>query len=220
MNTPTTIEDSPEDDGQNEADKAINRHNETKPRESNGFSLDRLRSRSQEFSATSTARAGTCEVRKPKSDAFVRTSSDPEKRLEFDFLELESKDDVYLLLPEVTEQIARLNEREGKLVIKVRQARLVLSVERSGNSFLWLVKQSDSENTWLRSAENAATAAIEKWIRVVSNRPAKRYDFHEGASDPEPVWPSQTYEEMVNLAFENRIIDSLDHPVVQDLLGE
>jgi hypothetical protein len=37
----------------------------------------------------------------------------------------------------------------------------------------------------------------------------------------EPVWPTATFKELLRIAFGNgRLIDSLEHPVIQRLLGK
>jgi hypothetical protein len=35
----------------------------------------------------------------------------------------------------------------------------------------------------------------------------------------EPVWPKMTFNEIFNTAFEDKCIDSLDHPVIRSLRG-
>jgi hypothetical protein len=35
----------------------------------------------------------------------------------------------------------------------------------------------------------------------------------------EPVWPEATYQELIKLAFRDRLISSLDHPVIKRLRG-
>jgi hypothetical protein len=36
---------------------------------------------------------------------------------------------------------------------------------------------------------------------------------------PEPEWPETSFEELMQIAFRGRIINSLDHPVIRQLLG-
>jgi hypothetical protein len=35
----------------------------------------------------------------------------------------------------------------------------------------------------------------------------------------QPTWPKMTFEEILNTAFEDKCIDSLDHPVIRSLRG-
>ena len=36
---------------------------------------------------------------------------------------------------------------------------------------------------------------------------------------PEPNWPPQSLDELVEASFEGRLIDSVDHPAMRRLLG-
>ena len=36
----------------------------------------------------------------------------------------------------------------------------------------------------------------------------------------EPKWPDKSFGELLRIAFENRIIDRADHPVIRELNGE
>ena len=37
---------------------------------------------------------------------------------------------------------------------------------------------------------------------------------------PEPVWPTESFEEIVKIAFRDKLIDRPDHPVIKRLRGE
>jgi hypothetical protein len=56
---------------------------------------------------------------------------------------------------------------------------------------------------------------------MTANMSAQSYDVHIAPSSAaEPIWPKKTLAELLQLAFGNgRLIDSLDHPVIQRLLG-
>jgi len=36
----------------------------------------------------------------------------------------------------------------------------------------------------------------------------------------EPIWPTLAFEEILNIAFKNRIIDSDSHPIIRGLQGK
>jgi hypothetical protein len=47
------------------------------------------------------------------------------------------------------------------------------------------------------------------------------YDVYEAEGAlPEPEWPANNIDKLVNVAFRGKIITSLDHPVIQTLLGK
>ncbi len=37
---------------------------------------------------------------------------------------------------------------------------------------------------------------------------------------PPPEWPDKTIDEIVQLAFNGKVVDTLDHPVIQGLEGK
>lgn len=37
---------------------------------------------------------------------------------------------------------------------------------------------------------------------------------------PEPQWPDTSFQELVDIAFKGRFIDSMDHPVLKRLMGQ
>ena len=50
--------------------------------------------------------------------------------------------------------------------------------------------------------------------------PLGAYDVFEAeASLSEPEWPEHDIEALIEVAFRGKIISSLEHPVVQSLLG-
>ncbi len=63
--------------------------------------------------------------------------------------------------------------------------------------------------------------AKEHWVRVQSNMSLGAYDiFQAGGNIPGPEWPEVTMEEILQIAFRGRYIDSLDHPAIRRLRGE
>jgi hypothetical protein len=47
------------------------------------------------------------------------------------------------------------------------------------------------------------------------------YDLFEASGDlAEPVWPEMTFRDLLELAFRDRRIDSINHPILKSLRGE
>ena len=46
----------------------------------------------------------------------------------------------------------------------------------------------------------------------MSSKPARQW--------PDPQWPDVPFKELLRIAFNERYIDSLDHPALQSLRGE
>ncbi len=71
------------------------------------------------------------------------------------------------------------------------------------------------------SALEAASRASGHWVRMASNMPLGAYDVYETAANwPAPQWPTESFSDLLRVAFKGRLIDSLDHPVLKRLRGE
>lgn len=152
-------------------------------------------------------------VRKPAKHQFVRVHPGEDYRLEVGIIEMNGED-TYLVHPAVMGTVPEL----------VRLVRLHLYVTRQGAPSLWPVKlpgEDGKTNPWNTSAAEAAAVAMEKWIRLVSNRDVGAYDVIVAESIPtEPLWPKKTMAELVSKAFEGKFIEDEDHPLLRDLLGK
>ena len=100
---------------------------------------------------------------------------------------------------------------------------LYLAINRQGVPFLWPVKLPSPDgkhNEWHRSAAEAAERAMGKWVRVTSSMSLGAYEISEASGDhPDPVWPDYSFEEILRIAFRDRIVDRPDHTLVQRLRG-
>ena len=71
-----------------------------------------------------------------------------------------------------------------------------------------------------RSARAAYELARDQWVQIVWNELAGDYvvETAEGINH-EPNWPDTTFEELLKLGFDGKIIDSEDHSYVRQLRG-
>jgi len=153
-------------------------------------------------------------VQKPPRQAFVRVQPDSEFRLAVALLELKDERETYVVVPDVAMQIPS----EVKLVD------LRLSVTQQGIPFFWPVPLPPierNENSWSMTARTAAERAEKDWVRMIANMSAQSYEVHVApAIATEPVWPTKSMAELLEIAFRNgKLIDTVDHPVVKRLLG-
>ena len=128
-------------------------------------------------------------------------------------VELQEERETYLVTPAIVEALAD----EVKLV------RLHLTVTRGGGVFLWPVPLPGPDgrrNPWHDAAERAALEATRRWVRVKPNMGAGTYDVDAAAAEiAEPEWPDLEMRELLRLAFGERLIADLEHPVVRRLRG-
>jgi hypothetical protein len=153
-------------------------------------------------------------VRKPNRQEFVRTHPDPAFRIEIAIIELEAEGEIYAVAPEIAEALPE----------EIKPVMLTTSIDRHGNIFLWpvpLPPTEERENMWNASQREVATIAEKTWVKLKSNRKTGCYEAHVAlASHPDPQWPDLSMRNLLALAFSNgRLIDSLEHPVIRQLLG-
>jgi hypothetical protein len=84
-----------------------------------------------------------------------------------------------------------------------------------------LLAPEDRKSDWPRSAREAAEKAMKHWLRVQANLNLGAYETTTSTYvTAEPVWPELSFEELVRIAYRDRMITSLDHPVVKRLRGQ
>src|SRR5262245_9541335 len=84
---------------------------------------------------------------------------------------------------------------------------------------LWPVAVKADFAAW-RSEQAAARLAVDKWTQLVWD--PDRADFRVETAeniDREPVWPKETFEQLLKLGFADCIVDNEDHYYVRRLRG-
>ena len=152
-------------------------------------------------------------VGKSKKLQFFRTHLSEDMTFPAMILENKESRESYLVVPEVAQEISEL----------VRPVVLHAAIDRQNNVFLIPVPlpgEDGSRNPWHESLAQAVEYAKLKWIRITANMHAGSYDVYEAQNElPEPEWPAHDIDALVQVAFRGKIVTSLDHPIVQSLLG-
>ena len=156
----------------------------------------------------------TVPVRKPGRQDFVRVHPDPTYRIETAVIELKDENETYLVAPHLW----------SELPTEVTPKILFSAINRQGVLFLWPVRLPGSDgrsNPWNETALSAAQMAMNKWIRVASNRSLGAYEIYEASGDlADPEWPDISFQKIIEVAFRANFIESFDHPVIKRLLGQ
>lgn len=188
----------------------------TDPRKSEVDPFDPARLRlSQEFESQVGVKKSlvTVPVRKPDRQWFVRVHPEDAWHLSTAVLEVKEDRETYLVDPSLW------SELPGEIVPTI----LFAAVNRQAVVFLWPVRLPGIDgrhNEWNNSALRAAQVAMSRWIRVAANMSLGAYDVYEATADlPEPTWPDLDFKKLLEIAFKDRFIRSMDHPVVQKLRG-
>jgi hypothetical protein len=157
-------------------------------------------------------------VKKPSREMYVRTSPNPEHTIDLLILELKDENEVYVVKPELQELL------ENEVTISVKT--LVVTKTRQSIIILWPLKSPTSTGracNWAISNWDAATKAKNKWTRMIANQNLGAYEIYTAESSviPEPTWEDlPSMQEMLEIAFKGKFIDSYDHPVLKKLRGE
>jgi hypothetical protein len=155
----------------------------------------------------------TVPSRRPGPQEFVRTHPAAEYRADFAMIDLKDEQEAYLVRLEIVPELA------GEVVFKT----LFTAVNRQRVVFLWPVRlptPDDRKTEWARLQREAAEMAMTKWTRVKANMSLGAYEITVAESVvAEPEWPELPFQELVRIAYRDRMITTVDHPVVKRLRG-
>jgi hypothetical protein len=178
------------------------------------FDLDSLRL-SQDFVEAAGAKKllTTVPVRRPNPQDFVRVNPDAGYRMDVLTVDLKEDREVFLVRPELA----------GELSGETAMSSLFTAINRQGVIFLWPVRippPDGKQLEWWRSQREAAELAMSRWIRVKANMGLGAYEMFEARGViSEPAWPDASFQDLLRIAFRDRMIDRVDHPVIRRLRG-
>lgn len=160
----------------------------------------------------------TVPVRRPGKNDFFRVHPDEDYVIDNYVLEHETDQDrmTYWVTPNLRDALGD----------HLRKVRLFTCIDKRGNPFLWPAKLptvdgSRSAQSRYTSALLAAEEAKTVWVKIIGNRSIGAYNIHRARGDlGDPQWPELSFEDLIKLAFRDRLIDSMEHAVIRDLNGE
>ena len=155
----------------------------------------------------------TVPARRPSPQDFVRVHPSEKYRDNFAVIDLKEDREDYLVSPAILPELA------NEVVYKTIYA----AINRQGITFLWPVRYpspDDRRNDWARSAREAAELAMTRWVRMKANRDLGAYEIFEAESVmAEPVWPELSFQQLIKIAFRDRIITDTNHALIRRLRG-
>jgi len=154
---------------------------------------------------------------KPRKDVYFRTHLDYFD----DLVVLEIQEGMEKKSYPVTEDVFNSMSEEPSFKSK----RYFLYTTQGASYGLWgvsLPMSSDADiNSWSESALAVIGRAKTEWIRHYAKRGDSGYRTITASKNlGEPIWPTEGWEELLELAFKDKIINDRDHPVLQKLRGE
>ena len=155
----------------------------------------------------------TVPVRKPGRQDFVRVHPSESYRLNVSTIVLKDDDETYVVDPSLHEELA------SETVTQT----LFTAVNRQRVLFLWPVRLPPPDGrtmAWWTSAREAAEMAMTKWVRLQANKSLGAYEITAATTQiAEPEWPEVSFTELLRIAFRDKRVDRIDHPVIQRLRG-
>jgi hypothetical protein len=153
-------------------------------------------------------------VRKPSKTEFFRVLGDDKYTASMAIIELKEENETYLIHPELYPDL-------GEFIAPVQ---VCVVMTRMGALLIWCPKlPQERRNAWHDTAMQAAELATSKWICMRANMHAGCYDILEATGKlPEPEFPTAdlTFTRMLEIAFRDFYVDSLEHPLVKRLSGQ
>lgn len=180
-----------------------------------GFDLEALRL-TQDFETITTKKVlNLVPVRKPKGQEFFRTIRGEEWSFSTFVLDLKDENrEVYLIHPSLIPDLEQ----------EIRPVALYTAYNRQGNYFLIpvMLPREGRQNSWHESLQQAVVAARDAWVRAVPNQGISGYDLVVAQGTiKDPLLPEVSgIAGLLKIAFRDRFINSLDHPVARQLRGE
>jgi hypothetical protein len=154
-------------------------------------------------------------VRRPDRQHWIFIHADRRWRAAVALLEDKLNQRTFIVIPELVPEL------NADLVPKL----LVAYATRQGNVSLWPIRMPDESgrlDTYSESALSIVEQYSAQWIRVLPNQTDRCYDVLQSPSSEltPPKWPEGGFEQLFSLAFKNRVIDHIDHPVLKTFRGE
>ncbi len=130
------------------------------------------------------------------------------------FLELKDERETFLV------NLAEVPELRSKCYL----ATLHTVINRSGVLSMWTVRIPAAEGLAVLdrhlSAATAAQLAMTRWLRIKANMELRAYEIFEAeGKQTDPAWPDLSFAEIYRIAFRDRLINSVNHPIIKRLRG-
>lgn len=157
---------------------------------------------------------------KPGPVEYFRIHPSPEYETQWSIYEWNSEQDrqPYWVAPGM--------EEDDDLIDHLRFCQVNLAINRRGSLFVLYAKYplDDSPITaqvWARTKLVCFDKAKRVWLKMQGDRDTGSYNYVEAQGDlGEPVWPSESFEDILRRAFKDYLIDTPNHAVLKEIRGD
>jgi hypothetical protein len=158
----------------------------------------------------------TCRCSKPDPNTYFRSNPDLRMRLPVTLIRHKQERDLYYyVVPEM---------RSHPHVERACRAYILVQVVTwpVGETLLWPIPVLGEKPMASDVAQNAAYEhSLRSWTQLAWDQKLRNFSVEvaERADDRKPVWPTESFETLLKLAFAGRIIDNDEHEYVRQLRG-
>jgi hypothetical protein len=181
--------------------------------------LDKLRTKSNVLKGVWTDPSRIPVLTRPEPNTWVRVRGGEEYSAVIDLMvatnasNSNDRNPLYVATDDVRPELERF----------VKPHRVAVGVTYHDKvEFLWTRSVGSGDNTWTASVMRAMDRAETHLVTLESDRVLNEYRVNvapRSAEWGEPKWHDRTLEDVLGLAFRDRIINSMDHDIVKRLLG-
>lgn len=153
-------------------------------------------------------------IAKPHWQKFFRTHPDDSYHRTVNLYSDQINKQDYLVVPKLSFELAEITLRRTLFYIVTRQSEVMLMP-------VGVHEPLEEWNSYHATAYKAALMAKTEWVRMKADQSAQMYRISTAPSSlEEPEWPDLTLSEVLRIAFKDRVIESIEHPVLKALRGE
>ena len=182
------------------------------------INLDRVKAKASQQSVIGvTTEYTVIPIRNPKPDEFFRVTPGEGYSMNVNILQMKTDNEWYLVDEDILPDI----QLESQL--KVMQ--LYVCVTQNSTPCVCLIPLPDSDgrlNSWHGSGHKSMEEAKSFWVRRQADKSNGGYLITKASNAqlPDPKWPTESLEDLIEKAFDRYYIDTIDHPVLRRLRGE
>jgi hypothetical protein len=160
----------------------------------------------------------TVAVRRPSKEWWVRVHDNPVYHFPTALISLKEsgeRGETYLVSPNLWRSL----QEESTFA----PYQLFMAITRQQEVFLWPIRLPGPDgkiDDWSKTAYQAAILAQSAWVRVQSRKQGGGYSVTRSVYTDPPQWPEVTIEDLINIAFRDRLTTTWDHPILKQLRGE
>lgn len=151
-------------------------------------------------------------VYRPSHKVAFRIRPDASSRHDFTVIELMSGE-VYLVSHEIAHEIRDVAKPKS----------LFVAVDETGSTFILPITcwtGTGKPTSWSMSGANIVAKAKIAWVTMQSDRANFEYRALIVSKPIEPHFPEASFDALLDEAFRDRVIDTLDHPAIAQARSE